>query len=121
MKAEDKNTATEWRDTLGTGPEAAVELLLGAAVGGENLFERGGGNLPLGQVVGVLAAMRHEHLVHELEEMPRHAEAAQGRDEPVFAERVGEEIADADLLAVLRAGGEPGVGDVVEGLAGPLE
>ena len=101
--------------------QAAVDGVLVAAVDGERGLERFLRDLPHGLVVGVGVAVGHEQAVEELEQVPRHAERAEGVDQPLVGDRVVEQRAERRLLAVRAAAADAGVGQVVQRFARPFE
>ena len=71
--------------------QPAVDGVLVAAVDGERGLEGFLRDFPDGFVVGVGVAVGHEQAVQELEQVPRHAERAEGVDQPLVGDRVVEQ------------------------------
>ena len=88
------SVSEETRDRALARLQAAVDGVLVAVVDGERGLEGFLRNLPHGFVVGVGVAVGHEQAVEEFEQVARHAERAEGVDQPLVRDRVVEQRAE---------------------------
>ena len=102
-------------------PTPRSKAVLVALIDRQHRLERAAGNLPHRLVVAVGVAVGREQAIHELEQMTRHPQRRQSVLQPPLVDRRLEQLGHRGRMALGRTGLQPGIGQVVERLAGPLQ